>query len=128
MVQSFKCTLVERPLLLVNHLSISKKNYKVVFTILKNEYLDKDEITDNTFLNILDFSTKQEKSYTSLFLAKLDNYFSCAFFNNIFYESLPYGKITIHEVFQRNDRRTKPAVWKKELYLVYHTMGYRGDF
>ena len=124
MVQSFKCSLMERPLLQVNHLSISNKNYKVV----KNEYLDKNEITNNTFLNILDFSTKQERSYTSLFLAKLDNYFSCAFFNNIFYESLPYGKVTIHEVFQRNDGRTKPTVWKKDLYLVFHTMGYRGDF
>lgn len=50
-----KCSLSGRCLLLINDLNIFNKNYHVILTILKNEYLDEDEIIDNIRQDILEF-------------------------------------------------------------------------
>ncbi|CAE1235943.1 unnamed protein product [Acanthosepion pharaonis] len=60
----------------------------MTFDILGDEYLDKDEIIDNLFQEILDFSVKREISFSSLtqfifwitsFLMELESFFNCAF-------------------------------------------------
>lgn len=61
-----KYSLSSRPLLLINHLSISNKNYHVVLTVLKNEYLDEDGIFDKIFQDIHDFSIKLENYFGTL--------------------------------------------------------------
>lgn len=62
----FKCSLSRQPLLLINHLAICNKNYEVSLSVLKNEYLDEDDIIDHIFQDILDFSYGRDRSYTTL--------------------------------------------------------------
>lgn len=54
-----KCSLSGRPLLLINHLRISNKNYCVALTVPKNEYLDENEIISVTVVKC--FSCLMEK-------------------------------------------------------------------
>lgn len=81
------------PLLLINHVSISNKNYQVALTVLKDEYLDEDEIIDNIFQDVVVFSSKREKSFSTLtelisktasLLAELESSFNCTFSDDHF--------------------------------------------
>lgn len=44
-----RCSLSGKTLLLINYLDISNKNYRMTLNILKDEYLEKDEIISNIF-------------------------------------------------------------------------------
>ena len=61
-----KCSLSERLLLLINHLSYVNANYQLTLSVLKKEYLDVNDITDKIFQDIIDFSPKRECSYADL--------------------------------------------------------------
>lgn len=83
-----KCLLCDRPLLLINHLTICNKNYRAALTVLKNEYIDEDEIIDNIFQDILDISIRRKKHFATLtkfiskttsLLAELESPFGCTF-------------------------------------------------
>lgn len=58
----------------------------MALTVLKNEYLDENKIIDHIFQDILDFSIKREKHYTTLtefiskaasLLVELESSFDC---------------------------------------------------
>lgn len=55
-----KCSLSDRPSLLINHLSYINENYQLALTILKREYLDVDEIIDQIFQDIIGYSPKND--------------------------------------------------------------------
>lgn len=57
-----KCSLSDRPLLLINHLNCINENYQLALTILKMEYLDL-EIIDQIFQDIIDYFLKKERSF-----------------------------------------------------------------
>ena len=62
-----KCSLSERPLLLINHLSYVNANYQQALSVLKKEYLDVNDSIDKIFQDIIDFSPPpKECSYADL--------------------------------------------------------------
>ena len=85
-VNFFKCSLTDRPLGLINHLSCTNTNYHRALSLLKKEYLNIDEIIDQIFQDILDYIPKKEISYsefgefisrTASLLEELGNTYSC---------------------------------------------------
>lgn len=70
------CSLSDRPLLLISHLSVINGNYQIALNILKRKYLDIDEIIDDIFQDIIDYISN-EKGRTLIlddFYQKLDCY------------------------------------------------------
>lgn len=103
--KTLKCFLSGRPLLLIKHLQ--QKNYRVSFTVLKNKYIEEDEIIDNIFQDILDFSIKQEKHFATLtefiskiasLLAQLESSFGCIFSDDRASGARLYGKNFIFQI------------------------------
>ncbi|CAE1251573.1 adk [Acanthosepion pharaonis] len=83
-----KCSLSDRALRLINHLSCTDANYQRALSVLKREYLDIDEIIDQIFQDILDYVPKKDIccsglgefiSRTASLLEELGNSFSCDF-------------------------------------------------
>ena len=81
-----KCSLTDRALRLINHLSCTNSNYHRALSLLKKEYLNIDEIIDQIFQDILDYIPKKEISYlefgefisrTASLLEELGNPYSC---------------------------------------------------
>lgn len=56
-----KCSLSDRPLLLINHLNMVSRNYQITLKILKTEYLNVHEIIDQVFQDIIDYHPKCER-------------------------------------------------------------------
>ena len=59
-----KCSLTDRGLRLINHLSCTNTNYLRALSLLKKEDLNIDEIIDQIFQDILDYLLKKEISYS----------------------------------------------------------------
>ena len=87
-INSLKCSLTDRALRLINHLSCTNTNYQRALSLLKKEYLNIDEIIDQIFQDILDYIQKKEISYSEFgefisriasLLEELRNTYSCDF-------------------------------------------------
>ena len=83
-----KCSLKDRALRLINHLSCTNTNYQRALSLLKKEYLNIDEIIDQMSQDILDYIPKKEISYsefgefntrTASLMEELGNTYSCDF-------------------------------------------------
>ena len=83
-----KCSLTDRALRLINHLSYTNTNYQRALSLLKKEYLNIDEIIDQIFQDILDYIPKKEIFYlefgefisrTASLLEELGNTYSSDF-------------------------------------------------
>ncbi|CAE1332535.1 unnamed protein product [Acanthosepion pharaonis] len=112
---TLKCSLSDRALRLINHLSCTDANYRRALSVLKREYLDIDEIMDQIFQYILDYVPKRDTccsdlgefiSRTASLLEELGNFFSCGFSADDSGEARLMAKI----VFQKISKELKEGM------------------